>query len=149
LDWVDAYLEWMAGDDGMIGGPVCLAADDVDADDAFPAERAQFRETVLLDALEMESECIHILRQILDRGSRTPETLALALETLRSADDLLADESRAWHVLASKRRWPAALSPAATWENQLDYNWSKALDNVAVDVHALTGRVLALQAGYH
>ncbi len=172
-DWIGAYMEWFAGDDSLIEGPACLAVEDADGgnffttvyfesmdvlaaaaepgsqfrdDDAFPVERAQFRETVLLDTLHMEAECVHILRQILDRGSRSPETLALALETLRNANVLLDDEARAWHALNDKRRQQLALTPWADWDDHVDDNWSHALEDVAIDVRSLTGRVLALQS---
>jgi hypothetical protein len=124
-EWIDAYLEWIEA-----------------ADSAGEA----LREAVLLDALHMESECVHIVNQILDRGSRSPEALELALDTLRAANDLLADESRAWHLLRARKQWRLALTPRAAWENQLDYRWSEAIDHVAIDVQALAGRVLALQS---
>jgi len=139
LDWIGAYLEWMEND---------LLADEesaVAAVEARAEERELRREAVLLDALHMEAECVHILKQILDRGRSSPETLQLALETLRNANDLLADERRAWQALRAQKRWHLALSPKAAWENQLDYHWSDALEHVARDVHALTGRVLELQ----
>ena len=159
-DWIDAYLDWMTGDDGLLGGPVALAAAGMEADmddgEYFTAVYLEWmdglaagepvREAVLLDALRIEAECVHMLRQVLDYGSRSPEVLALALESLRAANDLLDDESRAWHALRSRRQWHQALTPGAAWENQLDYNWSHALEDVAVDVHALTGRVMALQS---
>lgn len=170
-DWIGAFMEWHSGDGGLIEGTATLAADGTDGgdffttvyfesmdvlaaaapvpdlrDDAFPLERAQFRETVLLDTLHMEAECVHILRQILDRGSRSPETLALALETLRNANELLDDEARAWHALGAKRRQQLALMPWADWDDHVDDNWSHALEEVAVDVRSLTGRVLALQS---
>ena len=171
-DWIGAYMEWHTGDGTSIEGPAFLAAEETDgggffttvylesmkvladaaapmlrrrADDASPADRAQMRETVLLDALHMEAECVHILRQILDRGSRSPETLALALESLRGANELLGDEARAWQALSVKRQKQLAFTPMAAWENYVEYNWSHALEDVAVDVHSLTGRLLQLQ----
>ena len=171
-DWIGAYMQWMTGDDVLAEAPAYFAADDTDggeffttmyldsmkvlaeaaapmmrrrADDAVNTDRAQFRETVLLDALRMEAECVHILRQILDRGSRSPETLALALETLRNANEVLADEARAWHALTVKRQQRLVFTPMAAWDNYVEYNWSHALEEVAVDVHSLTGRVLQLQ----
>jgi hypothetical protein len=165
-------MEWDTGDGSLIEGSARFAADETDggdffatvyfesmdvlaaaaapmlelrADDTSPADRAQMRETVLLDALHMEAECVHILRQILDRGSRSPETLALALETLRNANEVLGDEARAWHALSVKRQKQLAFTPMAAWENYVEYNWSHALEEVAVDVQSLTGRVLALQ----
>lgn len=160
-DWIDAYLEWMTGDDGLLAGPVALASSDADADmddgeyftsvylewmDNLLAAGGQVRETVLLDALHIEAECVHILRQVLDYGSRSPEVLALTLESLRAANDLLADESRAWRVLTAKRDWHMSRTPAGAWENQLEYDWSHALEDVAVDVQQLTGRVIELQS---
>lgn len=159
-DWIDAYLEWMTGDDGMLAGPVALASSDADADiddgEYFTSVYLEWmdnlaagepvRESVLLDALRIEAECVHMLRQVLDYGGRSPEVLTLALDSLRAANDLLADESRAWRVLTAKRDWQMARTPARAWENQLEYTWSHALEDVAVDVQELTGRVLALQA---
>jgi len=159
-EWVDAYLEWMTDADGMAGARRSLAAADIDLDDGEfftsaylewmdSADRERIREAVLLDALHIESECVHILKQVLDYNSRSPEVLALAMESLRAANDLLADESRAWRALSAKRDWQMSRTPAAAWENQLEYDWSHALEDVAVDVQALTGRVLALQTTVH
>ena len=171
-DWIGAYMEWMTGDDALIQAPARFASGDTDggeffttvylewmdappaatepapefrADDAFAAEREQFRETVLLDALHMEAECVHIVRQTLDQGSRSRETLALALETLRNANKLLEDEARAWQTLSAGRQRRLALAPTMNRENHVEYNWSHALEEVAVDVQSLTGRVLALR----
>ena len=171
-DWIGAYMEWQTGDGSFIEGPAILAVEETDggdffttvylesmkvlaeaaapmlrrrADDAVSGDREQRRETVLLDALHMEAECVQIVRQILDRGSRSPETLALALETLRNANEVLADETRAWHALAVKRQQRLVFTPMAAWDNYVEYNWSHALEEVAVDVHSLAGRVLQLQ----
>ncbi len=122
--WIDAYLDYGR---------------------ELTAEREQFQEAVLLDALQMETECVHIVRQILDSGLRSPEALSLALDTLRNANELLMNEERAWHALCAKRRFQFALTPLGAWGNQIDYDWSHALGDMAADVHALTGRVLALQ----
>jgi hypothetical protein len=111
-----------------------------------PAEREQIRESVLLDTLRMETECVHMLREVLDSDSRTPETLQLAMQALRSADELLLEENRAWHALHEKHHWFLQDSATAAWESQLEEDWSEALEHVATDVHELTGRVLALQA---
>lgn len=156
-EWIEVYMEWMTGDEGKIGGPARLADADIDLDDSEyftaayldwmdSADREKAREAVLLDALHIESECVHILRQVLDYGSRSPEVLAIALDSLRSANDLLADESRAWRALSAKRDWHMTRTPGGAWQNQLEYDWSHALEDVAVDVQALTGRVLALQS---
>lgn len=174
LDWTGAYLDWMDNRDDPQEATAVLAVGSDDRVDftatflewmetpprldrrASDKGRAAIlgevrvdeqdlrREKVLLDALHMEAECVHILRQILDRGRRSEDEIGLALETLRSANELLADESRAWHALRAQKRWHIALSPKAAWENQLDYHWTEALDNVAADVQALTGRVLRL-----
>jgi len=143
VDFTAVFLEWMESpprrnrraDDRIVVAAV--------PENGSPEHELR-RENTLLDALHMEAECVHILRQILDRGSQSEETLGLALETLRSANELLADESRAWHALRAQKRWHIALSPKAAWENQLDYHWTEALDHVAADVQALTGRVLRM-----
>ncbi len=171
VEWIDAYLEWMVDDEKALaadaGGEMDFVAVSLDwmeeaatperglAEEAertiaalsaiSAEERDNQRETALLDALHMEAECMRVVAQILDRGGRSPEALAMALETLRFADRMLADEQRAWHALQAQRRWELALSPKKAWESQLDYRWDAALDHVAEDVHALTGRVLALQ----
>lgn len=168
VEWIDAYLEWMADDEKALaadaGGGSDFVAVSLDwvEEAAIPErglveeaertiaalsaeERDKQREAALLDALHMEAECMRVVAQILDRGGRSPEALAMALETLRFADRMLADEQRAWHALQAQRRWELALSPKKAWESQLDYRWDAALEHVAEDVHALTGRVLALQ----
>ncbi len=150
-DWIGEYLEWMEAATVAAAVPLLAIRAGIpraagNDGDAFPAEREQFRETVLMDALRIESECVHILSRLLDNGEGTPEKVALALDTLREANDLLADESRAWHALRTRRQWQLALSPIGAWETQLDYQWSAALDHVAADVHALAGRVIALHS---
>jgi hypothetical protein len=143
VDFTARFLEWMETPPRLDrrasdkGGVAVMGEVRVDEQDLR-------RESVLLDALHMEAECVHILRQILDRGSSSPDALGMALETLRNANELLADESRAWHALRAQKRWHIALSPRSAWENQLDYHWTEALDNVAADVQSLTGRVLRL-----
>jgi hypothetical protein len=139
--WIGAYLDWMEVRDDLVADAEAALL----AGEARRAEREQRCEAVLLDALRMQAECVHILKQVIDHGRPAPEALQLALETLRNANDLLDDESRAWHALRAQKRWQLTLSPTSAWENQLDYHWSDALDHVAKDVHALTGRVLAMQ----
>lgn len=142
VEWIDAYLDWMVEDEGMLAraGDAERTLAELSAE-----EREDQREAALLDALHMEAECMRVVAQILDRGGRSPEALAMALETLRFADRMLADEQRAWNALQAQRRWELALSPKRAWETQLQYRWDTALDHVAADVQALTGRVLALQ----
>lgn len=172
-EWIGAYRAWLDGEDGMLerrsyarrsgggtdGGDDFAACflewvqvesapllDFKRAEQPAPGEQEQVRESVLLDTLRMESECVHMLREVLDSDSRTPETLQLALQALRSADELLLEENRAWHALHEKHHWFLQDSAAAAWESQLEEDWSEALEHVATDVHELTGKVLALQA---
>jgi hypothetical protein len=169
-EWIGAYRAWLDGEEGMIERRSSARRSSSDSDGGDfaacflewvqvesapllefkgaeqPAAREQIRESVLLDTLRMESECVHMLRQVLDGDSRTPETLQLALQALRSADDLLLEENRAWHALHEKHHWFLQDSATAAWESQLEEDWSEAIEHVAADVHELTGRVLALQA---
>ena len=169
-EWIGAYRTWMDGEEGMVERRSCVrrSSRDTDGGEDFTAcflewvqvesapllefkgaeqpAREQIRESVLLDTLRMESECVHMLRQVLDSDSRTPETLQLALQALRNADELLLEENRAWHALHEKHRWFLEDSARAAWESQLEEDWSEAIEQVATDVHELTGKVLALQA---
>ena len=166
-EWIGAYRAWLDGEDGLIErrSYVRRAASGAEGGDEFsacflewvqaePAPRLEFKaagqpaagETVLFDTLRIESECVHMLRQVLDSDGSTPQTLQLALQALRSADELLVEESRAWHALHEKHHWFLRDSAQEAWESRLDEEWSDAMERVATDVHELTGKVLALQA---
>lgn len=143
-DFPAAYLEWL--DAGVPARAPLLSNRG-----ATPARRASdvfggtsgFHEAVLLAALHTESDCLHILRQILDGGAPNRGTVRLAVEALEYAHRLLDDERSAWRVLSALGGNGRRRSSDA-WRSGLEADWPHALDNVAADVQALTGKVLAL-----
>jgi hypothetical protein len=145
-----AYLEWM--EDVRAGlreysrfGPAADVGQSRLANEAG-AELETLRETVLLEALRTESDCIHMLRQTLDVGSTSAATVRFAIETIERADRLLEDERRAWQVLRALRQCDLSRVEGPTSRIDAEDNWSHALDGVIADMHSLTGRILALQA---
>lgn len=175
-DWIAAYLEWANSDGRTAdlrgsGGSAASEAyppsgtfvaaylDWIDEQFA-PASSARqarvamepggelntLREAVLLDALRTESDCIHMLRQLIDVGGASAATLRFAIETVERADRLLEDERRAWEVLRAMRGFELRRTGTLS-KRDADDNWSHALDGVVADMHSLTGQiVLGLQA---
>ena len=143
-DFTAAYLEWL--DAGLPArAPLSTSRG------ATPARRASdvfggtsgFHEAVLLAALHTESDCLHILRQTLDGGAPNRGTIRLAVEALEYAHRLLDDERSAWRVLSALGGNGQRRSSDA-WRTGFEADWPHALENVAADVQALTGKVLAL-----
>jgi len=143
-DFPAAYLEWL--DAG-----VSPNASSSSKRSATPSRRASdvfggtgaVHEAVLLAALHTESDCLHLLRQVLDTGAPNAGTVRLAVQALEYAHRLLDDERSAWRVLNAlegngRRR------ASDVWRTGLEADWPHALENVAADVQALTGKVLAL-----
>jgi len=144
-EFVTAYLDWMnwvepvraarspyraAVRDSVRGG------DDMAGLDVF--------EDALVAALHTESDCLRLLRGILDAGKTPPRIVKFASRTVRHAERLLEDERRAWRSLAVLRHYNFAHSRAA-WDPAQETHWPQALEEVAADVHALKGTVLAIQ----
>ncbi len=173
-DWIAAYLDWansdgrtvhLRGSGGDVAGEMYPPSDTFVAayldwiDEQFaPApgqarvametggELSTLREAVLLDALRTESDCIHMLRQLIDVGSASAATLRFAIETVERADRLLEDERRAWQMLRGLREFEVGGTGTMSKRDAED-NWSHALDGVVADMHSLTGQiVLGLQA---
>lgn len=101
------------------------------------------REGVLLMALRAEADCVHMLRQVLETDGAAPGNLRLAIEGLEDAQRLLDGEQRAWHALMDVRQagWT---TPERLWSSGFDREWPSALENVAAEVRALAGKVLAM-----
>lgn len=175
-DWIAAYLDWansdgrtvhLRGSGGDTASEVHTPSDTFVAayldwiDEQFApasgagqarvametaAELSALREAVLLDALRTESDCLHMLRQLIDVGGASAATLRFAIETVERADRLLEDERRAWEVLKALRGFELGWTGAISKRDAED-NWSHALDGVVADMHSLTGQiVLGLQA---
>jgi hypothetical protein len=166
-NWIDAYLEWTDGEIGM--SEQLFAVSGVEAGDDWAEETAAvylewidaepaamrraaailapepLREAVLLMALRTESECMHILRQALDAGRPTSQTMQLAMEALDCAKNLLDDERRAWQALSALRLDEPSGARIA-WDDETGMDWPCALENVEADVRALSGRILELRA---
>jgi hypothetical protein len=113
-DWIGAFLEWTEGEFDGAGRPLAapaMEAGDSRAEDtvavylewldAAPAfgQRAAapdpLREAILLMALRTETECMHILRQVLEDGRTDARTLRLAMGELENVEaDVLALSGR-------------------------------------------------------
>lgn len=101
-------------------------------------------EEALMAALRAESDCLQLLRGILDAGKTPPRIVKFASRTVKNAERLLEDERRAWRSLAALRHYNFAHSRAA-WDPGHETQWPHALEEVAADVHALRGAVLAIR----
>ena len=144
-DFPAAYFEWQDASTPAQQpvAPYCVRTPARRAADVI-GNATGFREAVLLAALHTESDCLHILRQTLDGGATNPGAVRLAIEVLEHAHRLLDDERSAWHALSAlsgngRRRASDA------WRTGFEADWPHALEDVATDVRALTGKVLALQ----
>lgn len=109
--WIAAYLEWTAADrDGLDAArtdPAHGGGEDqmqfvqayLDWMDARRSEAAPkpeptvaaTREAILLAALRTESDCIRVLRRVLDGGEASPRAVGLACEAIEYAELLLRD----------------------------------------------------------
>ena len=174
LEWTDAGSS--AGDQGHFGCGGMEAADAEPAEEEFTAAylawldaappahncRAQYRargardgdvemnggnvfREALLVALQTESDCIQFLQQIVEAGGTTTRTLSFASEALQHAERLLEDERGTWRALTARYPWDAKPMSAAL-RVEMEMVWPHAMENVAADVHALRGTILALQA---
>ncbi len=115
-DWIAAYFEWADAGPGTLDrapiDPLAAAADEdtlrfVDAYlDWMDARRpaiaplppsgnialaAAKREVILLAALRAQSNCIRVLRRVLDGGQTAPYAVGLACETIEYTHKLLED----------------------------------------------------------
>jgi hypothetical protein len=111
-EWIAAYLEWAgaareARDAGSIDPAPAAAEEDgiefarayfewMDArrTEAAPKPEpsvAATREAILLAALRTESDCIRVLRRVLDAGEASPRAVGLACEAIEYAELLLKD----------------------------------------------------------
>lgn len=143
-EWIAAYLEW-TGTEGDSGADVAEAYFDWTNAAQAGARRTgsegdgldKLREAVLLWALRTESDCMHILRQVLDERSSAPDILRLAYEGLEHAERMLENEQRAWHALTTLRN--------RAWATHFDSDWPHAFEGVVTHVRALAGKVLELR----
>jgi hypothetical protein len=108
VDWIVEYLEWSSeGERALVTG--ALAGSGIDAasagsDGEFSAAYLEWmdaaqavtkpafdlarREAALWAALRTESDCVHLLRQLLEAGDAPPRSMTFAFETL---EDVAAD----------------------------------------------------------
>jgi hypothetical protein len=108
VDWIVEFLEWSSADERTVG-PGVLAVGGIEAasagagdefaaaylewmDAAQPVSEPGFdlarREAALWAALRTESDCVHILRQLLEAGDAPPRTVRFAFEAI---EDVAAD----------------------------------------------------------
>lgn len=154
-DFVAAYLEWMDSAPQAAPSPSTRSPVRVPVRARIPAwagievyRPEALREAILLMALQTEYDCVHVLRQAVDAGAPTPDTVDLARDALRHAERLLDDEESAWRALNALYRCDlpraAAMLEANPQSELSPSDWPHALEGVMADVRALTGRVLAL-----
>lgn len=161
-NWIDEYFEWTAPATPSLKSarPPHVAQNECETDsqsaaaylewtdivrgsaaESPPGERrGALREKILLTALKAESDCVYLLRQALDARRSNPRTIKLASQALKHAKRLLDEERGAWHALRAMH------SPA---DRITEASWPRTLEAVAADVHALSDKVLALQARRH
>lgn len=144
-DFCAAYLGWM--DSNPWGGGEAHApsgqAPGRRASDAVSSSYG-FREAVLLAALHSQSDCLHILRQIVGNGGNSVGTLRLAAEALDHAQRLIDDERLArraledLHGLGQRRA-------SDRQQSTIDAEWPRAIEHVVADVRSLTNTVMSMQ----
>jgi hypothetical protein len=162
-EWINAYLEWTNTEFSTAAKMSLASGMDLAEDiataylewiDAPPAKERRAlgasaaepqREAVLLLALRTESECMHIVRQALDSGLPTSQTMQLALEALECAKSLLESERRAWQTLSALRVDDRS-ERRISWKRESGMDWPGALASVEADVRALSGRIFELRA---
>jgi len=142
-EFVGAYLDWIDRP-RLAGARDSLASNPGRAGDSL-GDPDRFREAILLVALHTESDCMQIVRRVLEAGDATPRTVELAMDALRQAERLLDDERCAWRALSELRASDVLQSRVAS-QPEYPEDWPYALDAVVADVRALTGKVMALQA---
>lgn len=144
-EFVTAYLDWMNWVE-----PVHAARSPYRAVARYSVRSGDDRagpdvfEEALLAALRTESDCLRLLRGILDAENTPPRIVKFASRTVKHAERLLEDERRAWRSLAALRHYNFAHSRVA-WDPAHETQWPHALEEVAADVRALKGTVLAIQ----
>jgi len=144
-EFATAYLDWMNWMEPMRAAKSpyrATARDSVGSSDGMAG--LNVFEEALLAALRAESDCLQLLRGILDAGRTPPRIVKFASRTVKHAERLLEDERRAWRSLAALRHYNFAQSRAA-WDPGYETQWPHALEEVAADVHALKGTVQAMQ----
>jgi hypothetical protein len=146
VDYCAVYLEWM--DAGPMNGgrerrAMAGFARGRRASDVMSGSYG-FREAVLLAALHAQTDCLHILREVVGNGSTKVGTLRLAAEALEHAQRLIDDERLAKRALddlqgAGTRR------ESDRFHSQIDAEWPRAIEHVVADVRSLANTVLAMQ----
>ena len=126
-EYTAAYLEWMDA-----APPVREHRTQYRARDARDGDADVCREA-LLAALQMESDCIKFLRQILEAGGTTARSRSFASETIEHAERLLEDGRRAWGELTARYPWDAKPMSTVT-RVEIETNWPHALEDFAADV---------------
>lgn len=144
-EFVTAYLDWinLAEPVRAAMSPYRAAARDSLGSRDDMAGLGVFEEA-LVAALRTESDCLRLLRGILDADKSPPRIVKFASRTVRHAERLLEDERRAWRSLAVLRHYNFAHSRAA-WDPGHETQWPQTLEEVAADLRALKGTVLAIQ----
>jgi hypothetical protein len=144
-EFVTAYLDWMDWVEPVRAAksPYRAIARDSVGSGGDMAGLDAFEEA-LVAALRTESDCLQLLRRVLDAGKTPPRIVRFASKTLMHAERLLEDERRAWRSLAALRHydWPHS---RLAWDSGDETDWPHALEEVAADVHALQGTVQAMQ----
>ena len=143
-EYVTAYLDWIAPATPMrVASSAYRAGGSAGAPGRSAGEMAGvdvFRDA-LLAALRTESDCLRFLRRVLDAGAAPPRMVRFATRALKHAERLLQDERRAWRQL-QRYEWPHS---RLEWDAAPEADWPHALEDMAADVRALKGTVVAAQ----
>lgn len=173
VDWIDASLGW-SNIDWAATSPMTTQEDsDVDFCAAFlgwmdenpltgrekrdpsgqtRGQRASdavastygLREAILLAALHSQSDCLHILRQIVANGGTNVGTLRLAVEALDHAQRLIDDERLARQALDDLHGFGQRRA-SDHLQSSINSEWPRAIEHVVADVRSLTNTVMAMQ----
>lgn len=145
LDFSAAYLDWIEIDQtaGTERRDVSRQMHGRRASDAMAGTNG-FREAVLLAALHAESDCLHIVRRLVENSGVEAGTLQLALKALDHAKRLIDDERMAKQALDELRG--VGERRASDFPHvQIDAEWPRAIEHVVADVRSLTDTVVAMQ----
>jgi len=172
-DWIGSYLEWIDASWAAPSAPATQAEaetdfcaaylDWIEADLTAGTERRDvsrqmygrrtsdtvagtsgFREAVLLAALHAESDCLHIMRRLVENSGVEAETLRLALKALDHAKQLIDDERMAKQAL-DELRGVGERRAGDILHARIDAEWPRAIEHVVADVRSLTDTVIAMQ----
>lgn len=142
-EFCEAYLEWLGSSSEWRRRETGSQPHGRRASDAVVGAYGS-REAVLLTALNAQSDCLHILRQLVSNGGAKAGVLRLAAEVLEHSQRMIEDERLAWQALDDLHGFGQKRSGDA-WHQRIDAAWPSAIEHVVADVRTLSNTVLAMQ----